>query len=591
MMPSTNGHAIEFEVRPEIARQFDRLPPHSDEAEQCLLASMMLDKSTIGPAAEIVDRTAFYFAAHQTIWDTLVRLHQQGRPIDAVIVREELRSRGLYDEIGGDGYIGALLNRVPSAAHAEHYAGIVREKAALRHLIEASNDMLRAAYGPHESAAAILDRARERIGDIPGRSKQPRPVSIDELEAANPAPRPIAIDGLLHLCDVGQITGASKAMKTWLADALAISFASGREWLGHQTMGGKVLYFDAELHPKTIINRTSKIASALGIAREEYAHNLRFLPMRGRRMNLNTIDPLMRSLGDDGYSLIIIDPIYRLYPPGFVENDAAGWIDVGNKFLEWATILNLAIMFVHHSPKGIQGGRSALDVGSGSGVQARFADLYITIREHEDENCAVMDAIPRDFAQPPPAGLRWNFPIWFRDDDIDVERIRKESSKRGRPPNDVKAGIEAASKAAEWTPERFVAEFVREEPQPIKVVIAAANQAKIAFRKIDGLIAQAEAAGMIYRLGNGKNGVPVRLSTRKPDLFTPEAANPMTRVSAKRMATKLAGLFSGQIKDKEFDLIINQLVDKDAKIVGNEIEAYRLKTQKFNLSEFMRAFQ
>ncbi|HEX4053414.1 MAG TPA: replicative DNA helicase [Tepidisphaeraceae bacterium] len=153
-------------IDPSVARQFDRLPPHSIEAEMCLLASMMLEKEVIGQSIQLVDREAFYQADHQIIFDVLVKLYEMNRPIDAVILFEELVKRQLLEEVGGKGYIGQILNSVPSAAHGVHYAGIVREKAMLRQLIGASNDILREAYAPYEQADVVLDRAEKRIFEI-----------------------------------------------------------------------------------------------------------------------------------------------------------------------------------------------------------------------------------------------------------------------------------------------------------------------------------------------------------------------------------------------------------------------------------------
>jgi len=149
-----------------VSEQFDKLPPHSIEAEMCLLASMMLDKETIGDVVQLIDRDAFFQADHQIIYDILVKLYEQNRPIDAVITREELLKRQLLDEIGGAQYLAAILNSVPSAAHGKHYAGIVREKYLLRQLIAASNDILRSADAPHEQADLVLDRAEKKIFDI-----------------------------------------------------------------------------------------------------------------------------------------------------------------------------------------------------------------------------------------------------------------------------------------------------------------------------------------------------------------------------------------------------------------------------------------
>src|SRR3954468_6492098 len=131
-----------------ISSQFDKLPPHSIQAEMCLLASMMLDKEMVGNVVQIVDREAFFQADHQIIFDVLVKLYEHNRPIDAVIVREELIKRQLLEEVGGTQYLAEILSSVPSSAHGAHYAGIVREKSLLRQLIAASNEILRDSYAP-----------------------------------------------------------------------------------------------------------------------------------------------------------------------------------------------------------------------------------------------------------------------------------------------------------------------------------------------------------------------------------------------------------------------------------------------------------
>ena len=153
-------------IDPAVARQFDRLPPHSIESEMCLLASMMLEKEIIGEAVQLVDREAFYQADHQIIFDVLVKLYELNRPIDSVILFEELVKRQLLEEIGGTGYIAQILNSVPSAAHGMHYAQIVREKAMLRQLISASNEIIRDSYAPYEQADVVLDKAERRIFEI-----------------------------------------------------------------------------------------------------------------------------------------------------------------------------------------------------------------------------------------------------------------------------------------------------------------------------------------------------------------------------------------------------------------------------------------
>jgi replicative DNA helicase len=155
-------------IDPSLAKQFDRLPPHSIEAEMCVLASIMLDerKEVLSELISQINRDSFFQADHQIIFDVLLKLYEQNRPIDAVILYEELGKRQLLDEVGGEAYLGKILNTVPSAAHGHHYAGIVREKALLRQLISASNEILRDAYSPYESADKVLDDAERRIFQI-----------------------------------------------------------------------------------------------------------------------------------------------------------------------------------------------------------------------------------------------------------------------------------------------------------------------------------------------------------------------------------------------------------------------------------------
>src|SRR5436190_1867718 len=148
-----------------IAKQFERLPPHSIESEMCLLASMMLDvtKDAVGQIVQIVDEEAFFQADHTILFKVLKQLYEANRPIDAMIVREELIKRQMLEEIGGTEYLGAILNSVPNAANGSHYAGIVREKALLRQLITASSEIIREAYAPHEAAEIVLDNAEKKI--------------------------------------------------------------------------------------------------------------------------------------------------------------------------------------------------------------------------------------------------------------------------------------------------------------------------------------------------------------------------------------------------------------------------------------------
>jgi replicative DNA helicase len=150
-------------IEASLSNPSDKLPPHSLDAESCLLASMLLEKELIGQVIPLVERDAFYQADHQIIFDQLLKLYEQNRPVDVVILREELIKQNLLEEVGGAAFLGDLLNIVPSSAHGMHYASIVHEKFLLRQLISVSNENLREAYAPHEKASIVLDRAEKRL--------------------------------------------------------------------------------------------------------------------------------------------------------------------------------------------------------------------------------------------------------------------------------------------------------------------------------------------------------------------------------------------------------------------------------------------
>jgi replicative DNA helicase len=150
--------------RGELARLFDRLPPHSIEAECALLGSMILDWRVIGEVVQVIKGgDDFYKPHHAALYQILVECYDQNIPVDAVQLNERLRDRGILEQIGGVAYIIELGEAVPSAASAQHYAKIVREKAILRSLIDSAGKILHQAYTSVDPAPSQLDSAEQEI--------------------------------------------------------------------------------------------------------------------------------------------------------------------------------------------------------------------------------------------------------------------------------------------------------------------------------------------------------------------------------------------------------------------------------------------
>ena len=97
-----------------------RIPPHSIEAEACVLGSMILHAPCVDIVVQIVRPEHFYRPAHQLIYKALVEMRQEGKPIDLVILRDELERRKQLEQVGGVEYIVALAEGVPNAANAEY---------------------------------------------------------------------------------------------------------------------------------------------------------------------------------------------------------------------------------------------------------------------------------------------------------------------------------------------------------------------------------------------------------------------------------------------------------------------------------------
>lgn len=150
-----------------------RVPPHNLEAEESVLGSMLLSKTAVGEALEIVRPDDFYRDAHSSICAAIRDLFTQGEPVDAITVAEELRRRGKIEEIGGAPYIHTLVSSVPTAANAVFYARIVGELATLRRLIDAATTVAQEAYEVPEDVEGMVNRAEElMLGVASGRVRQ-----------------------------------------------------------------------------------------------------------------------------------------------------------------------------------------------------------------------------------------------------------------------------------------------------------------------------------------------------------------------------------------------------------------------------------
>src|SRR5215468_1188795 len=144
----------------------ERLPPQSRDAERCVLGSMLRENAVIGDVVQMIREDHFYTDAHQKIYRGIITLRDRGQPVDLVILAEWLREQNLIEDIGGYAYLGELWDVAPTAANAEYYARIVRDKAIVRNLIHAGTEILRDSYDQTQPADELLGAAETKIFEI-----------------------------------------------------------------------------------------------------------------------------------------------------------------------------------------------------------------------------------------------------------------------------------------------------------------------------------------------------------------------------------------------------------------------------------------
>ncbi|MBI2019079.1 replicative DNA helicase [Candidatus Daviesbacteria bacterium] len=147
-----------------MANDLTKLPPQNIDAEQSLLGALLIDKDAIVRISEILHPSNFYRTdQHGLIYDAIQSLFERREPIDLVTVTEELKRKSVYDKVGGSAYLASLVNTVPTSAHVEQYAKIIKGHAVRRALISQATFLVQKAYDEKETVEDLLETAEAGI--------------------------------------------------------------------------------------------------------------------------------------------------------------------------------------------------------------------------------------------------------------------------------------------------------------------------------------------------------------------------------------------------------------------------------------------
>ena len=269
-------------------------------------------------------------------------------------------------------------------------------------------------------------------------------LDLDTLTATFPTVRPPVIDGMLRRGEVMNVIAAPKVGKSWLIHALALSVATGRDWLGFPTERGPVLLIDAELHPETLASRLRSVRQTSGIHHTE-TPDLRIRSVRGQRVTIDEI-AAQAATTPTPYRLIILDAMYRFLTGE--ENSNEDMTRVYNALDSIARSTGAAIVVVHHTSKGVQSDKAVTDVGSGAGAQSRAADTHLAIRHHEQDQCVVVDGVVRSFPAFDPFVIRFLYPGWELAPELDPAALKRPAAGKSDKPTQDAANLNAAFLAA-----------------------------------------------------------------------------------------------------------------------------------------------
>lgn len=143
-----------------------RVPPHSLDAEQAVLGSVMLRKDCLYDINDIVQPDSFYSDRHKLIYTTMIELATKNDPIDILSLKTKLEEKGLIEQAGGAAYLAELVHVVPSASNVVHYAEIVQKKYMMRRLISASEKLSDLGFNESGDLEQILDQAEQHVFEL-----------------------------------------------------------------------------------------------------------------------------------------------------------------------------------------------------------------------------------------------------------------------------------------------------------------------------------------------------------------------------------------------------------------------------------------
>lgn len=227
----------------------DRQPPHSVEAEQSVLGSLLLDNTCVALVGDLLEPEAFYLHEHKAIFSAVMDLLKARQPADVVTVFERFTALGDPDACGGLAYLSQIADSVPTARNARKYAEIVAERHSERQLIQGADEVARISWQVDVPLTDRADRIAAVLARVEQRRKGPgRRVPLMRLADLRQSAAAVrwTVKHVMPAASVGMLFGASGTFKSFIALDAALHVVHGLPWMGRRTEAGPVIYIAAE---------------------------------------------------------------------------------------------------------------------------------------------------------------------------------------------------------------------------------------------------------------------------------------------------------------------------------------------------------
>lgn len=273
--------------------------------------------------------------------------------------------------------------------------------------------------GPQQIIEAIAQAVPARSTKLP-----PMRDMAFAIKPENRTPLPgEVIKGILHKGSKLVVGGTSKGKKSWTLLDLAVSVAAGKSWWGFPTVQGRVLYINFEIQQAFFEGRAAVVSEAKEVALG--AGTFMCMTLRGSTEAIeNLADEIIAFILDmEPFALIILDPVYKLMA-GRDENKAGDVTAVLNQIERVAVQTGAGVAIGAHFSKGNQAGKDSIDRIGGSGAFARDPDAILIMTAHEEPDAFTIEATLRNFPPTDPFVVRWEFPLFVRDNSLDPAALK-----------------------------------------------------------------------------------------------------------------------------------------------------------------------